>query len=59
MAKFLEFSAFLFDPIRKIPESGIRNPESTQDYKDKLDFDIPSVIALLKWISSYSLLVLV
>jgi hypothetical protein len=46
MATNLEFSAFLFDPIRKIPES-------TQDSKDKPDFDIPSVMALLKWISSY------
>jgi hypothetical protein len=59
MAKNLEFSAFLFDPIMKIPESRIRNPESTQDSKDEPDFDIPSVMALLKWISSYSLLVLV
>jgi hypothetical protein len=53
MAKILEFSALLFDPIRKILESGIQNPESTQDFKDEPDFDIRSVMDLLKRISSY------
>jgi hypothetical protein len=33
-------------------ESGSINPESTLDSKDDPDFDIPSVMALLKWIRS-------
>ncbi len=47
MAKMFGVSAFIFDLIRKIPESRIRNPESTQDFKDKPDFNISSVMDLL------------